>query len=111
MATDINNASPIACQLGAFDPEESKRYKSLKEGMRSAILEMKELPDGLAFRFSSDPPIIVNLAEWITLERRCCTFFNFALEVETDDGPVWLSLTGGEGVKEFLQAEISARQG
>ena len=36
--------------------------------------------------------------------------FNFSLAVERDDGPMWLSLTGGEGVKEFLQAEISARQ-
>ena len=78
--------------------------------MRIAFQEMKELPDGFAFRFTSDTSVIVNLAEWITLERRCCSFFNFSLAVERDDGPMWLSLTGGEGVKEFLQAEISARQ-
>ena len=108
----MSGTSPIACQrdTGAFNPEESERYKSLMEGMRSAFQEMKELPDGFAFRFPSDPTVIVNLAEWITLERRCCNFFNFALAVEPDDGPVWLSLTGGEGVKEFLQTEISARQ-
>ena len=113
MATDISDTSPMVCQrdTGAFDLEESERYKSLMEGMRSAIQEMKELPDGFAFRFPSEPPVIINLAEWITLERRCCSFFNFALGVEPDDGPVWLSLTGGEGVKEFLQTEISARQG
>ena len=110
MATDVSDTSPIGCQLGVFDLEESERYKSLREGMRSAIEEMKELPDGFAFRYPSDPTVIVNLAEWITLERRCCSFFNFALGVEPDDGPVWLSLTGGEGVKEFLQTEISARQ-
>ena len=112
MATDINDTSPIACQrdAGAFDLEESERYKSLMEGMRSAIQEMKELPDGFAFRFPSDPHVIVDLAEWITLERRCCSFFKFALRVEPDDRPVWLSITGGEGVKEFLQTEISARQ-
>ena len=79
--------------------------------MRNATDEMKELPDGFAFRFPSDPRIIVNLAEWITLERQCCGFFSFVLEVEPHEGPVWLSLTGGKGVKEFLQAEISARQG
>ncbi len=113
MATYISDTSPMSCQrdTGAFDLEESERYKSLMEGMRSAIQEMKELPDGFAFRFPSDPPIIVNLAEWITLERQCCSFFNFVLEVEPDDGSVWLSLTGGEGVKAFLQTEISARQG
>ena len=87
--------------------EESERYKYLREGMRSAFQGMKELPDGFAFRFPNDPLVIVNLAEWITLERRCCRFFNFALGVEPDDRTVWLSLTGGEGVKEFLQIEIS----
>ena len=112
MATDMSDTSPIACRrdTGAFDLEESERYKSLREGMRSAFQGMKELPDGFAFRFPSDPAVIVNLAEFITLERRCCSFFNFALGVEPDDGPVWLSLTGGEGVKEFLQTEISAHQ-
>lgn len=111
MANDISDTSPLGCQLGAFDLEESECYKSLREGMRSAIQEMKELPDGFAFWFPSDPLVIVNLAEWITLERRCCSFLNFSLGVEPDDGPVWLSLTGGEGVKEFLHTEISARQG
>ena len=43
----------MGCQqdTGAFDLEESERYKSLMEGMLSAIQEMKELPDGFAFRY------------------------------------------------------------
>ncbi len=110
MATDMSRTSPMVCRLDAFDFEESERYESLRERMRSAIQEIKELPDGFAFRFPSDPAVIVNLAEFITLERRCCSFFNFALGVEPDDGPVWLSLTGGEGVKEFLKTGPSARQ-
>ena len=83
MATDMSDTSPMVCQLGEFDLEESERYKSLREEMRSAIQEMKELPDGFAFRFHSDPLVIVNLAEWITLERRCCSFFNFDSLVKT----------------------------
>ncbi len=36
----------MGCQqdTGAFDLEESERYKSLMEGMRSAIQEMKAWP-------------------------------------------------------------------
>ena len=45
MATDMSDTSPIGCQLGAFDLEESERYKSLRDGMRSTIQEMKELQD------------------------------------------------------------------
>ena len=104
--------SSMKCEkdAGAFNPEQSQRYTSLKEDMRSAVSEIKELPDGFAFRFPSDPRIIVKLAEWMTLERQCCKFFSFVLEVEPNGGPVWLNLTGGKGVKEFLQTEISARQ-
>ncbi len=43
MATDMSDTSPIGCQrdAGAFDLEESERYKSLMEGMLSASQEMK----------------------------------------------------------------------
>ena len=108
-----STTSSMVCEryTGAFDPEQSQRYTSLREDMRNAVGEIKELPNGFAFRFPSDPRTIVNLAEWITLERQCCGFFGFVLEVGPDEGPVWLRLKGGKGVKEFLQAEISARQG
>jgi hypothetical protein len=36
----------------------------------------------------------------------CCPFFGFALEMEPEGGAVWLSLTGREGVKPFIIAEI-----
>ena len=113
MTTDINDTSPIACQrdTGAFDLGKRERYEAVMEEMRNATQELKELPDGFTFRFPSDPSVIVNLAEWITLERQCCSFFNFVLEGEADDGPVWLSLTGTEGVKDLLQSEISAHRG
>jgi len=45
-------------------------------------------------------------AEFITLERLCCPFLTLALEVERERGPLWLKLTGREGVKPFLRAEL-----
>jgi hypothetical protein len=33
-------------------------------------------------------------------------FFNFGLEIEPNSGPLWLRLTGGEGVKEILQTML-----
>ncbi len=49
---------------------------------------------------------IVELATWIDDERRCCPFLDLAIEKEPQDGPLWLRLTGPEGVKEFLKAEL-----
>ena len=39
----------------------------------------------------------------------CCRFFNFSVEVEPHREPLWLRLTGGEGVKELLQVTLFAR--
>jgi hypothetical protein len=41
------------------------------------------------------------------LEKLCCPFLNFTLEVEAENGSVWLGLTGREGVKAFVREEIS----
>ena len=47
----------------------------------------------------------VQLAEWISLERRCCPFLEFALEWKRDDS-VSVRLTGEAGVKQFIAAEM-----
>ena len=97
-------------ELGVFDSERKQRYEMLTGEFASQVEEIKELDDGYAFRVSCESASIVRLAEWVSLERLCCAFFKFALEVEPEGGPVWLSLTGGPGVKELLRSEINARQ-
>jgi hypothetical protein len=42
------------------------------------------------------------LAHFVEHERQCCPFYHFALEVEPNGGPLWLRLTGGAGVKQFM---------
>jgi hypothetical protein len=43
------------------------------------------------------------VAEDLNIERLCCPFVHYELEIEPNGGPFWLHMTGGEGVKEFLQ--------
>jgi hypothetical protein len=64
------------------------------------------LPDGYAFELRNDSDVLLRAAEFISLERLCCPFFRFELQVERDGGSVWLSLTGRDGVKPFIMAEI-----
>jgi len=45
-------------------------------------------------------------AEFIAKERLCCPFFGFAIEIEPEQGALWLSLTGRQRVKPFIRAEI-----
>ncbi len=67
----------------------------------------RELPDGYALQIDSRRVTLVQLAEWIDLERRCCPFFDFEVDLHGEDGTVWLSLKGREGVKQFIQQDFT----
>ncbi len=69
------------------------------------------MPDGYAFRLPGEHDLITKTAEFISLERLCCPFLRFALEVGAEGGDVWLRLTGREGVKEFIREEVSGLLG
>lgn len=97
---------PVACDRSALSPEERERHATLSRLLSQATREVQELPDGYAFRYETDDDTWTRAAEYVDLERRCCPFFHLALEREPDSGPVWLRLTGGDGVKAFLAAQI-----
>lgn len=89
-----------------MDTEQRERHRVVAQHLRGAIQEVRELPDGHAFRFHVEPSTVLMAAEFMTLERLCCPFLTLTLEVERERGPLWLTLTGREGVKPFLQAEL-----
>ena len=72
--------------------------------MTEAVEDITELPDGLAFRFP--PGEYDAVTEFVGRERLCCPFLTFTLEVAPDQGPLTLTLTGAEGVKDFIRAEL-----
>src|SRR5262245_44389497 len=90
----------VACSLTGSELQE--RRNRLLEKVGAAIEETKELENGLAYRFPSDESWINELANLVTLERRCCPFLQFDLRLEPGEGPIWLELTGPAGTKEFL---------
>lgn len=99
----------FACSLTALTAEQRKRHAELRKVLGESIKEVQELPDGYAFRLPDDAKTIVNAAEFITYEKRCCPFFKFNLEIESNSQPVWLKLTGQEGVKQFLKTEFGVQ--
>lgn len=106
MGKKTNHALPLACDLTAIEAVQRERHQSNTKQLLAAVQAAQELPDGYAFRFPAESDIIIKAADFIKLERLCCPFFNFVLEVEPDNGPLWLKLTGPAGVKQFLQAEL-----
>jgi len=102
----FENQPPIACDFNAMNVEQRNRYNAVSQHLRASVKEVRELPDGYALQLPTEPSVILMAAEFMTLERLCCPFLTLALEIESQGGPTWLQLTGREGVKEFLQAEL-----
>ena len=91
---------PIACSL--TDSELQERRRGVLEKVRSAVVEVRELEDGYTYSFPSGGERLSELAQLVDLERQCCPFIRFCVTVESDNGPIWLEMTGPEGTKEFL---------
>lgn len=74
--------------MTALSPEQRQRHAALSRQLAQATAEVKELPDGYAFRYETDERTWTTAAEYVDLERRCCPFFAFALERESGSGQV-----------------------
>jgi hypothetical protein len=89
-----------------MDADQRQRHQALVQRWYASIQEIVELPNGYGFRLPSDDEMVLVVAEFITLERRCCPFLDFTLELGRDNGPLWFRLTGREGILPFLRAEF-----
>ena len=105
---------PLVCNVGALTAAQRARHRTLGEKLLGAVVRKAELPNGyeLVFDLSriSDAQgrqyRVVEVAEWVDLESRCCPFLDFRIDVVGKGAAVELRLTGPRNVKEFLRAEI-----
>jgi hypothetical protein len=103
---NAKHESPFACDRLALGPKERKRhFDELGPALRKLKIGVRELPDGYAFQFPTDPKTFQLLAEWVDGERLCCPFFEIEMRIEREGGPLWLRLTGRDGTKQFIQAD------
>ena len=98
----------LACDRLALSPTARHRhFDVLSPALRQAHKQIRELPDGYEFEFPTDEATVQMLSEWAAGERLCCPFFDVDLRYAHDNGGFWLRLTGGEGVKQFIQADFA----
>ena len=79
---------------------------SLLHEISKGVLESKEFEDGYGFRFAPEARWLQALTEIILLERECCTFLQFAIVAEPNDGPIWFEVRGSKKVKSFLKNQF-----
>lgn len=101
--TTVTTDLPIACDPSALTTEQAERWIVVGKQMYQAIQEVRELPNGYGFRLPSDAAMLMIVAEDLSMERLCCPFLHFTLEITPAGGSLWLSFTGPEGTKEFLR--------
>jgi len=103
--------SPLACDMTAIPLTDRETHLQTSRTLFSDIKEIRELPDGYEFRLEGDASVLLKAAEFISLEKLCCPFLAFSLQLEAEGGPIWLSLTGREGVKAFIREEVNGLLG
>lgn len=104
---DAAKESPFACAMNAFTPAERKQhFEEFGPKLRGYCKGIRELPNGYEFRFAPDPAAYQVLSAWMLQERLCCPFFDLNLRLDREGGPMWLTLTGRDGVKEFIAEEF-----
>lgn len=106
---------PLVCNIRALTDTEREHHLERGKRLLGAVVRTTELTNGYEMAFDLTrltdskglPWCVVELAEWVELEARCCPFLDFQIDVTGKGGPVRMRLTGrAANVKEFLRSEI-----
>jgi hypothetical protein len=98
---------PFACNLKAFTPQQRAEHGKLGDRLMPAVLAARERKDGYSLEIDTRKVSLVEVAGWVDLEGKCCPFFDFQLDFRGQDGALWLSLKGRDGVKQFITTEFT----
>ena len=93
---------PIAC---ALDKAQFDERKALVDRLAQRATERKAIPNGFALRFGRESGLVSQLASFIEVERACCPFLTFRIDVRAGDS-VWLELTGPAAAQEIIRELI-----
>jgi len=100
----------LACVPSAIAASERPGHFALgRELLEVRAEERVALPDGYAIRFRAGD--FEDVARFVTNERRCCPFLTFELRLEAAPGSLWLRMTGPEGARTVLDAELNLTSG
>jgi hypothetical protein len=96
---------PLACVPDAIPAaDRATHFARLRHLFDHRARERRDVAGGFSWRFPAEA--LDEIAAFVTLERRCCPFLRFRVDVAPDGGPVWLTLDGPPGTPAFLAAEL-----
>jgi hypothetical protein len=96
----------LVCLPAAIPSAERQAHFALARELFYERAEQRTaLPNGYAIRFA--PDALDAVARFVGNERKCCPFMSFELIVAPESGPLWLRMTGPEGTRSVLDAELN----
>jgi hypothetical protein len=103
----MTTESKFYCNTKALNPTERARHKQLTDKLVAERKQIVETDKGYEFQYNPSSVSIAELAGWVMAESKCCPFFDFHIDLESEGRLVCLRLTGQEGVKPFLRSEFN----
>src|SRR3989442_11176715 len=103
--------SSLVCNISALSPQQHARRRELASRLRPMVRQVVPMSDGYALRLEDQGEVLTQVAEFIKLERLCCPFLKFQLEVEADGGSTWLRMGGRGAAQELLAGAVGSQGG
>jgi hypothetical protein len=98
---------PLACSLS---PAELRAQRDeLLPSLLAAALQRVRLPHGIRLVFGATAKRLRQLYAVEQLEKRCCAFLEFRIDLAPGGGVLTLDVTGPEGTEEFLELLLQVR--
>ena len=95
------------CNIKALTPEERAHHKVNTEKLAAKRTQIVETEKGYEFQYNAADVSVAEVADWVTLESKCCPFFDFHIDLENEGKLVCLRLTGRDGIKAFIRSEFN----
>jgi hypothetical protein len=98
---------PIACDPTAIPPKDRARRAAVSRRLfRGAVRTDVRVDDQEGWHFEIAASAYADLADWVALERLCCPFLRFRIDVAPPPAKLTFTMTGPIGTIAFLEQEI-----
>ena len=105
LGTNRQNAR-FTCKIGALSAEERSDLPKVLDQLIELHPFVTELRNGYSLKFARNSEAFPLAAKWISCESRCCQFFDFAITIAPNNGPLTIRITGPAGVKAFIADDL-----
>jgi hypothetical protein len=101
--TSVHTNTPIVCDLTVFGNTERIKHLALGKSLFGKARQVIEHHDGFTFVFEQSPLLEMQIADWVSKEKRCCPFFSFEFSRTNTPPSLSLRIAGPHGAKEVLR--------